>query len=83
MILCDINNYYRLGAYGMDLVHNWEPERATRAKPGNHLVLYKVALIGDDTDLLVILTVQSDPENDIKISSIETRMSFRQYNVYY
>ena len=26
MILCDCD--YRLGAYGMDLVHNWEPERS-------------------------------------------------------
>ena len=26
MILCDGN--YSLGAYGMDLVHNWEPSEA-------------------------------------------------------
>ena len=41
MILCDGN--YGLGAYGMELVRNWEPERGlvTRARPGNHLVLYK------------------------------------------
>ena len=26
MILCDGN--YRLGAYGMDLVHNWNPSEA-------------------------------------------------------
>ena len=37
MILCDGN--YGLGAYGMDSVHNTE---GTRAKPGNHLVIYKV-----------------------------------------
>ena len=26
MVLCDGN--YGLGAYGMDLVYNWEPERS-------------------------------------------------------
>ena len=30
MILCDGN--YGLGAYGMDLVNNWEPERSRVAK---------------------------------------------------
>ena len=32
MILCDGN--YGLGAYGMDLLHNWEPEQSS----SNHLV---------------------------------------------
>ena len=37
IILCDGN--YRMGAYGMDLVHSRPME--TRAKPGNHLVSNK------------------------------------------
>ena len=36
MIVCDGN--YGLGIYGMDLVHNWKPERSRVY----HLVQYKI-----------------------------------------
>ena len=39
MILCD-GNIYGLGAYGMDLVHNWEPERSRVTMP--HVTLTSV-----------------------------------------
>ena len=46
MILCDGN--YGLGAYGMDLVH-----LGSRAKPGNHLVIYNFYLYENSTTLSV------------------------------
>ena len=61
MILCDGN--YGVGAYGMDLVHNWEPERSRVAiffVKGSHrprpLTRLRRSLIDKTTPITLIRT---------------------------
>ena len=52
MILSDINNYYRLGAYGMDLVHSWEPERSEASEVSYKCKREKIIILGNMHQLI-------------------------------